>query len=139
MELRDAPGQGVTGVIGSVAGYLTGAAGEGGFHGIAGRFVRQGLLAYEVTMETQMRFTRLDTGERRRVRRPAGCSGRSARRRTDGALPARAGLAEEQETFRAAWQDRVQRLLLQHADDPDVIVLAREPEAAQASALEGRS
>ena len=43
------------------------------------------------------------------------------------------------ETFRAAWQDRVQRLLLQHADDPDVIVLAREPEAAQAGALEGRS
>lgn len=139
VELRDAPGQGVTGVIGSVAGYLSGAAGEGGFHGIGGRFVRQGLLAYAVTMATQMRITRLDTGE---------SVGVSADLRSVPGDPRAAELmarclrgqasAEEQEAFRAAWQDRVQRLLLQHADDPDVIVLAREPEAAQASQLESR-
>ena len=135
VELRDAPDQGVTGVIGSVAGYLTGAAGEGGFHGIAGRFERQGLLAYAVPMETQMRFTRLDTGESVGV--SAELSAVPGDPRT-GQLMARClrgeASAEEQEAFRAAWQDRVRRLLLQHADDPGVIVLARQAEVARDNA-----
>jgi hypothetical protein len=136
VELRDGPDQGVTGVIGSVVGYLTGAAGEGGFHGIAGRFVRQGLLAYAVPMETQVRFTRLDTGE---------CIGVSADLSKVPGDPRAAELmarclsgqasGEDQQAFRAAWQGRVQRLLLQHADDPEVIVLAREPEAGLAARI----
>jgi hypothetical protein len=139
VELRDASGEGVMGVTGSVAGYLTGAAGEGGFHGIAGRFVRQGLLSYAVPMQSQMRFTRMDTGE------SVGVSAdlRSVPGDPRAAEPMMRCLrghasAEEQETFRAAWQDRVRRLLLQHADDPEVIVLAREPEAAHARELESR-
>ena len=137
VELRDAPGQGVTGVIGSVAGYLTGAAGEGGFHGIAGRFVRQGLLAYEVTMETQMRFTRLDTGESvgvsadlrvfREIRAPelmARCLRGQAGRGT-GNIPRR--LAGPGAAPAAAACRR-----------PDVIVLARARQP-RAGALEGRS
>lgn len=139
VELREAAGQGVSGVIGSVAGYLTGAAGEGGFHGIAGRFQRQGLLAYAVPLPTQMRFTRLDTGD------SVGVSADMARVPADPRVPELMGCclrgqacAEEREAFRAAWQDRVRRLLLQHADDPDVIVLASATQAAPAAAMEQR-
>jgi hypothetical protein len=39
--------------------------------------------------------------------------------------------AQEQEVFRAAWQERVRRLLLQHADDPEVIVVRHEVDAAR--------
>jgi len=134
VELREAAGQGVTGVIGNVAGYLTGAAGEGGFHGIAGRFQRQGLLAYAVPLATQMRFTRLDTGD------SVGVSADLARVPADPRIPELMGCClrgqasdEEREAFRAAWQDRVRRLLLQHADDAEVIVLARATQEAPAA------
>lgn len=135
VELREPAGEGVTGVIGGVAGFITGAAGEGGFHGIGGRFARQGLLAFGAPIATQLRFTRLDTGERVGVsadlRRVPGDP------RVAELMPlCLRGLAspEEQEAFRAAWQDRVRRLLLQHADDSGVIVLQRE---AQTAAAEG--
>ena len=134
VELREPAGQGVTGVIGNVAGYLTGAAGEGGFHGIAGRFQRQGLLAHAVPLATQMRFTRLDTGVR------VGVSADLARVPADPRVAELMGRclrgeasAGERASFRAAWQDRVRRLLLQHADDPEVIVLARATQEAPAA------
>lgn len=140
VELREAADEGVTGVIGNVAGYLTGAAGEGGFHGIGGRFVRRGLLAYGVPMESQMRVTRLDTGE------SVGVSADLHRVPGDprtGELMGRClrSLAseEERQAFGTAWQDRVRRLLLEHADDPEVIVLTRVEQAAPAPEMERQS
>jgi hypothetical protein len=133
VELREPAAEGVTGVIGGVAGFITGAAGEGGFHGIGGRFNRQGLLAFAAPIATQLRFTRVDTGEGVGVsadlRRVPGDP------RTMDLMPlCLRGLAspEEQEAFRAAWQDRVRRLLLQHADDPEVIVLQRQAQGVAA-------
>jgi len=130
VELREPATEGVTGVIGGVAGFLTGAAGEGGFHGIGGRFARQGLLAFAAPIGTQMRFTRLDTGEGVGVQADLRRVPADARVLELMPLCVR-GLAspQEQEAFRAGWQDRVRRLLLQHADDPEVIVLQREAEA----------
>jgi len=133
VELREPAAEGVTGVIGGVAGFLTGAAGEGGFHGIGGRFVRQGLLAFAAPIATQLRFTRLDTGDSVGVsadlRHVAGDP--SAMELMPLCLR---GLAtpQQEEAFRAAWQDRVRRLLLQHADDPRVIVLEGQRETALA-------
>jgi hypothetical protein len=133
VELRDAADEGVTGVIGSVAGYLTGAAGEGGFQGIGGRFVRQGLLAYGVPMAAQMRLTRTDTGD------SVGVSAELGRVPADPRVAALMGRClrgaasdEDRQAFGAAWQDRVRRLLLAHADDPEVIVLTRVAQAAPA-------
>jgi hypothetical protein len=62
VELRGKVEEGVTGVVGSVAGLVTGAAAEGGFKGIAGRFARRGLLAYGAPIGADLRFTRLDSG-----------------------------------------------------------------------------
>jgi hypothetical protein len=128
VELREPAAEGATGVIGSVAGFLTGAAGEGGFHGIGGRFVRQHLLSYDAPIETQVRFTRIDTGISVGVSTDLG---RVAGDPRAGELIGRClhgrASAEEEEAFRAAWQERVACLLLQHADDPNVIVLEREP------------
>ncbi|MDZ5455217.1 hypothetical protein [Azohydromonas lata] len=73
-EIRVELGQGV-----GVAGLVTGAANEGGFKDLAGRFARQGLLRFGVAMSGEIRFTRLDTGRRvelshrpRRYRGPPG-------------------------------------------------------------------
>lgn len=127
VQLRDPAAEGVTGVIGSVAGYLTGAAGDGGFHGIGGRFVRQHLLSYGVPMGSQMRFTRIDSGASIGVSADLGrvAGDPRAGELIGRCLHGQASPAEE-EAFRAAWQDRVRRLLLDHADDPQVIVLERQ-------------
>jgi hypothetical protein len=77
VELRQAVDEGVAGVIASVAGLVTGAANEGGFKGLAGRFARKGLLRFGVPMNGEIRFTRLDSG-RSVNRAPAAGSARPA-------------------------------------------------------------
>ena len=51
---------GVAGVIASVAGLLTGAAGDGGFKGLGGRHSRRNLLHFGVAGSGILRFTRRD-------------------------------------------------------------------------------
>ena len=105
VELSQAVDEGVAGVIAGVAGLVTGAANEGGFKGLAGRFGRQGLLRFGVPMAGEIRFTRLDSGRSvevahrpQAVPRPAGLGGADARRpgaawRCRGAPRLRRGLA----------------------------------------------
>ncbi len=52
-----------TGVFAQVFSYLTGATNNTGFLGIMGKFNRRGLLFYGVNMESDVRFTRLDTNK----------------------------------------------------------------------------
>ena len=63
VELRQALDEGVAGVIAGVASLVTGAANEGGFKGLAGRFARNGLLRFGVPMSGEIRFTRLDNAQ----------------------------------------------------------------------------
>jgi formylmethanofuran dehydrogenase subunit E len=117
--------EGTTGVIAQVLTLVTGAAAANGFHGIGGRFVRQGLLRYAAG-GAGVRFARRDTGAAVRVeldlaRVPPA---QDLRERMAGAL-APGATAEQQRAFGQRWQDRVRRLLLEHADDPQVVRLER--------------
>lgn len=126
VEMRDAPEEGVTGVIAAVVGAITGASGPGGFAGIGGRFVRRGLLRFGADTTTLMRLTRLDEGSAVEVEfHPQRVPG-------DPRLPELLrecvrGTANEQQQarFRNAWQGRVRALLLEHADDPAVFEVRR--------------
>ena len=127
VEMHDPAEEGVAGVIANVAGLLTGAAQAGGFKGIGGRFVRRDLLSFGQPVSGQVRFTRKDTGA------SVGVSARLDRVPADprvGMLLPRilagAASAEEAQLFRALWQGRVRSLLLEHADDPEVIVVHAE-------------
>lgn len=53
---------GVNGPMGQVFTLLTGAAGENGFKGLGGRFVRRGLLHHDPMASAGIRFQRLSTG-----------------------------------------------------------------------------
>jgi len=121
VELREAQYEGTTGVVASVLGLLTGAAGDGGFAGLGGQFVRRGLLRFNVPIETELRFTRTDTGQsvlgQSHVQEVAGDP--QTRRLMQLCLTGQAS-AEESAEFGSLWQDRVRRILLEHAHDDGV-------------------
>lgn len=124
VELRQAVDEGVAGVIASVAGLITGAANDGGFKGLAGRFGRQGLLRFGVAMAGEIRFTRLDNGSSvelahfpQAVPRPTGLS-----HLMRDALAPQADAATL-DAFAQAWQDWVRTILIDHADDPALITV----------------
>lgn len=118
---------GVTGVIAQVLTLLTGAAAENGFHGIGGRFVRRGLLDFADAPDGEaIRFTRRDSGKSVAVQLDLSRVPPLPQAR---ALMATAmqpdATAAQRAVFGRAWQDRVRRLLLEHADDPAVLRVIR--------------
>ena len=126
VELRQAVDEGVAGVIASVAGLVTGAANDGGFKGLAGRFARQGLLRFGVPMGGEIRFTRLDTGRSvelshrpQAVPRPAALS----ELLRDASAPQASAAARR--AFADAWQGWVRTIVIEHADDPALIADGR--------------
>jgi hypothetical protein len=126
VEMRDAQDAGVTGVIAGVLGLITGAAGDGGFKGIGGRFVRRGLLAFGVPMEGLVRFTRTDTGASVELDyRPERVAGDPATRQALGRALATDASPSERERFAALWQDRVREILVQGPSGSALLEVAR--------------
>lgn len=111
--------EGVTGVIASVVTLLTGAAGNGGFKGLAGRFSRRDLLAFAVPGVEEIRFTRRDTGIS--VSISLDLSPVVGDPRMGQLLPALLsgqGSVADARLFGQLWQGRVRRILVDHHDDP---------------------
>ena len=122
--MREAQDAGVAGVIASVAALVTGAAGSGGFKGLAGRHARRDLLAFGVPMRGELRFTRLDNGRSVEVSHHLEAVPRppDLRMLMQAALAPQADSATR-EAFARSWQDWVRTILIDHADDPELITL----------------
>ena len=126
--------EGVTGVIGSIVSLVTGATGAGGFKGIGGRFRRQNLMDFSRALEGEVSFERLDTGTSlqlgvnlNRVEADPQ-TGVLLRRILEGqATP------DESAEFARLWQARVKRILIDHADDPELIWTIEGTIAARSS------
>lgn len=124
VDMRDARDAGVTGVMAAVATLVTGAADEGGFRGLGGQFSRRQRLFFGQEVAGTLRLTRLDTGAA--VVASACLDGIPGDPRMGELVPlCLAGEASPQERrlFGELWQDRVRRVL-EHADDPAVIVIS---------------
>ncbi|MBK9236427.1 MAG: hypothetical protein IPO19_10425 [Rhodoferax sp.] len=121
VDLREPYEAGTTGVVASVLGLLSGAAGDGGFAGLGGQFVRRGLLQYNAAIETELRFTRTDTGQSvlAQGRAHSVPSDPQTMRLMQMCL---VGMASEEQhaEFGRLWQARVRRILLDHAFDDAV-------------------
>ena len=126
VEFRDDRLNGVTGVIANVVSMLTGATVDTGFKGLAGRFDRRHLLAFNDGIALEMRFTRTDNG--------AQVDGSANLRHVpaDPEMPALmqrclGGDASHEESLRFGniWQDRVRRILLEYGEDDAVFVIRR--------------
>jgi hypothetical protein len=124
VELRDDMLAGVTGVVANVVSLLTGATQDTGFKGIAGRFDRRGLLFFDVDIPGQIRFTRVDSGAAATV--TAHLERMPGDPRIASLMPfCVAGTASDAQAalFQSLWQDRVRTILVEHADDPEIIVV----------------
>ncbi|MDA8128289.1 MAG: hypothetical protein M0Z73_06285 [Betaproteobacteria bacterium] len=130
VDLGTPQAEGVTGVIAAVIGMLTGAAGEGGFKGLAGRFSRRNLLAFASGTGAEVRFTRLDTGASVAVAYhpeivPSPPELQALMPKVLGGTASDA----ERETFGRLWQLRVKRILIDHGADPALVVCRDEASA----------
>lgn len=127
VDLAETPDAGVAGVIASIATMITGATANTGFRGLGGRFNRRNKLYFSQPMRAgSLRLIRLDTeqgvevfadvsqipGDPRMTELMSGCIEGKA-------------TTDEQMLFRRLWQERVMRILLEHADDPAVIRLSQ--------------
>jgi hypothetical protein len=124
VEFRQGDSSGVTGVIANVISMLTGAMSDNGFKGIGGRFDRRDRLMFAVEMQSEMRFTRLDSDQSVQV--ATNLQHVPASPRLSGLMAkcvANTATAAESAEFRELWQARVRSILLEHADDPKVFIL----------------
>lgn len=124
VEFRQTATQGVTGVMAGVARLLTGATAEDGFKGLGGRFDRRYLLEFGADIAGEIRYTRTDTNAGVDARLDLGVVPADP-----AMLPllqlAVQGSATPEQTgeFALLWQERVRRILLEHAEDEEMIRL----------------
>jgi hypothetical protein len=110
-------------VTAAVGGLITGAAGIGGFQGIAGHFSRRNLLGFEeLDQPGEIRFTRLDNGISLSASlhleqvAPDPRRGPLLQRLLAGKRDPLVG-----EAFATLWQDRLRRIFIDHFDDPHLV------------------
>lgn len=122
VAFSSAQDEGVTGVIASVVGLVTGAAGAGGFKGIGGHFNRQNLLQFDGDFPAEARFARIDTGAAVHLRMHMQVVPDDPRTSEllRASLMGRA-TPEQKAEFADLWQQRVKRILIDHAEDTDLI------------------
>ena len=125
VDFRDAQDEGVTGVQANIIGLITGAAGIGGFKGIAGHFARRHLLEFEeIDLKGEVCFTRKDNG---------AVLSASLHLEHISPDPRLAPLMQRllagdrdpviAEVFATLWQNRVREILVDHFDDPRLVTL----------------
>lgn len=123
VEFSESSDAGVTGVIASVTTLITGATAETGFKGLAGQFNRRNRLFFSQPIKAgSLRLIRMDSGQAVQI----GVN--LAKLPADPRMPeliskCLQGIAtqDEQNQFQTLWQNRVKSLLIDHADDPEVI------------------
>lgn len=124
VRMPSAETDGTTGVVAQVLTLITGAAAQGGFKGIGQRFARNGLLSFSTDAGNDggVRFERLDTGAAVMVKFDAHKipADESQRERMQAVIQNRE-TPEQQAEFARLWQERVRRILLEHADDPALL------------------
>ena len=124
VEFRDDARSGSTGVVACVVQMLTGAAGNSGFKGLAGRYSRAGLQRFAPDIPMSMRFTRLDNGDAVDAAVDLSLLPEEPRLATLLEHCARNGAdTESVRELGRLWQARVEYLLRDLAQDPGVFLL----------------
>ncbi len=116
VEMRGALDEGVEGVIGNCIGLITGAANEGGFKGLGGKMGRDHRLFFGVSMEGEVRMTRLDNGTSVEMSyNPSIVPADPQMQPLMQKIMQGVATSEEKKRFGELWQARVEKILLNKA------------------------
>ena len=127
VSFRDDQASGVTGVIANVVSQITGAAGPGGFKGLAGKFRRSGLLSFNADITGEIRFERLDrAGAVETDFHPERVLPDKSMSTLLQGLLSNTAMPGDQAAFASMWQGRVRRILLEYCDDPALVTVTRK-------------
>lgn len=122
VSMRGKLGEGTVGVVANVASMITGATDIGGFHGLAGKFDRRGLLSYEAEIEGDIALQRVDTGVRAvLVYNPSFVPADPQMGELLPLIVSGRGDESARELFGILWQERVRRILIDHSDDSRLV------------------
>ena len=114
VELRGSLDEGVVGVIGNCISFITGAANEGGFKGIGGNFSRNNKLFFNVKINADVRFTRLDNQKKVSVTYdPSSVPANPRQKELMQKIMQKTATKEDFIEFQKLWQERVEKILLQ--------------------------
>jgi hypothetical protein len=117
VEFRNAKDDGVTGVIANVISFITGAKQSDGFKGLGGKFARNNLLFFGVSMTGEVRFTRIDNAKSIEMSYDIS---KLPLPFLDNALMQKSmtsqATSQESELFKNQWQSRVKEILITHKD-----------------------
>ncbi len=112
----------VTGVIANVIGYITGATDVRGFKGIAGKFIRHSLMNFNVIMDGQIKFTRKDNNQSvEMIYNPIVPPELEMQELMQKSISGKAS-EDEKRKFGEFWQNRVEKLLIDYFDNPEVVI-----------------
>ena len=113
IEMKENIEEGVTGVVCNVISFILGAGDISGFKGIQGNFPRDNLVFFAADIPTEVKLTRLDTGESVNLSyNPSTIKPNENMMPLMGKCLKGLASAEEQETFGKLWQERVEKILL---------------------------
>lgn len=112
--------EGVAGVIGNVIGLITGATVFNGFKGLNGRFIRHSLMSFDEPIQAPAQFTRVDTSQSVMCHYNPGHVSPDPELRP-AMIKAMQGDTDAIKLFGSLWQERVQRILIDHFNDEQVI------------------
>jgi formylmethanofuran dehydrogenase subunit E len=116
VEMRGALDEGVEGVNGNCIGLITGAANEGGFKGLGGKMGRDHRLFFGVSMEGEVRMTRLDNGTSVEMSyNPSIVPADPQMQPLMQKIMQGVATSEEKKRFGELWQARVEKILLNKA------------------------
>ncbi len=124
VQMRGSLNEGVVGVIGSCIGFVTGAANEGGFKGLGGRFARNNRLTYDQKIEGSVRLTRIDNGKSVGLDyNPSSVPGNPEQQILLQKIMQGSATDEEKARFGRLWQERVKKILLQKELWPQIVTI----------------
>ena len=126
VSIKNDRSEGVTGVVGNIISFITGACDASGFKGIQGNFSRNDLLMYNVPIAGEVMFTRMNTNESINVSYdPSSIPTDEMMRPLMAKILQSNASDDEKQTFKTLWQKRVEKILLTPESWDSIITLQK--------------